>query len=120
MEPYESYKTMEKYIQEQEKESPQIYEAFHKYIHRRDKKDIINKDKQREDILIVGHGNVFRFFITKSLQFDKNGWMRFGMANCSISRINVRDDGVVRVNHIGDTGHLPVELLTNNHNSSTL
>eukprot|EP01083_Nonionella_stella_P241696 843788_1 len=121
MEPYESYKTLSEYIREQEEQSPAIHKAFKKYIHRREKSEMVkDTTREREDVLIVGHGNVFRYFITKALQFDKNGWMRFGMANCGISRINIRDDGVVRVNHVGDTGHLPKDLLTNNEEASTL
>ena len=74
----------------------------------------------REDVLIVGHGNVFRYFLVRVMQFETDGWARFGTSNCGISRVNIMDDGTVRVTHWNDTGHLPQQFLTNNKKGSSL
>eukprot|EP01084_Bolivina_argentea_P181201 312980_1 len=113
IEPYAHYKSREQFIEGVKQQSPVIVNAFSKYFHRRNMEDMDpNNSKQREDILIVGHANVFRYWLTRCLQFDTVGWARFGLTNCSISRIYIFDDGRIQVTHIGDTGHLPEKLLT--------
>ena len=114
MEPFSAYKPREEVIEKIKKEAPAIINAYNTYIHRRDYELMKEEADGREDILIVGHGKVFRYFLTRLLQFDIVGWKRFCIYNCGISRIYVYDDGHIRVTHIGDNGHLPQELLTNN------
>eukprot|EP01084_Bolivina_argentea_P159704 278147_1 len=115
IEPFTNYRTKEDYMDVVKKTAPAIRNGFTKYFHRRDKKDMnpLN-EKNREDILIVGHANVFRYYLNKCLQFEEFGWARYSLHNCSVSRIYIYDDGRVKVTHIGDTGHLPPNLLTNN------
>ena len=114
LEPYFHYRTKENFMDNVRKQAPAIFNAFKTHFHRRDSKLMKETPDGREDILIVGHGNVFRYCLLRLLQFDTVGWGRFGMNNCGISRIYIYDDGHVKVTHLGDTGHLPPELLTNN------
>eukprot|EP01084_Bolivina_argentea_P003307 6208_1 len=110
VEPFRQSKTAEQFQKALDESSQNIQNAFTKYIHRRDNMN----DSHRHDILIIGHGNVFRYFLCKSLQFNQEGWGRFETHNASISRINIFDNGEVKVSHVGDTGHLPQHLLTSN------
>lgn len=62
--------------------------------------------------LLVGHGNAFRYLICRVLDLRGDGWARFDMHNCGISRIDVKTLLGVQVTGLNDTGHLPPELLT--------
>ncbi|BFZ19125.1 hypothetical protein BsWGS_22164 [Bradybaena similaris] len=79
-----------------------IESAFRKYFHRAD-------PGQKEDSyeIIVCHANVIRYFICRALQFPGEAWLRFSLANCSISHIVVRPSGRVTVTAAGDHGHIP-------------
>ena len=114
IEPFYHFKTMKRHIQDIKKESPAIINAFKTYLCRRDQDMMKQKPNGTEEILIVGHANVFKYFLTRVLQFDENGWARLKIYNCGISRITVYDDGHLKVSHVGDVGHIPFELLTDN------
>eukprot|EP01084_Bolivina_argentea_P244673 409831_1 len=90
--------------------SKRIKQCFKKYFHRREQ----YKNENREKILLIGHENVLRYFLVRVLQFNDLGWCRLQLLNCSISTINIMDNGTVKVSNIGDIGHLSVNLLTNN------
>merc|ERR1719499_604301 len=110
-------KPMAHFVNEQNKTKDRIDRAFKKYIHRRDN---LNSDAKREDILIIGHANTSRYFLVKSLQLPLNSWGRFNMNNGSYSRIYAYDDGVVNVAHVGDSGHLDKILLTDNKRNESI
>ena len=114
IEPFVNYRTRDEFIDFIKKTSPAILNGFKTLFHRRDKELMEKEPEGRENILIVGHGNVFRYYMVRLLQLDRFSWARLEMHNCSISRVCIYDDGRVRVTHIGDTGHLPPELLTSN------
>lgn len=81
-----------------DEDSVRISKAFETYIHRND------NDKDME-ILIIGHGNVFRYFMCRVLQFPVEGWLRFNICNCGITKFRVYADGKVAVDCIGSGGH---------------
>jgi len=88
-------------------DSARISRAFETYIHRNDH----DKDEQ---ILMIGHGNVFRYFMCRVLQFPEEGWLRFSLCNCSITKFKIFGDGRISVECIGSDGHLTKQQLTFN------
>ena len=101
-----------------------IENAFQKYIHRSDSKDAENRD---EFEVIVGHGNVIRYFfcryvrvrrdytrfhlaprtalslLNSALQLPPEAWLRMGTFNCSITYIMIRPNGYCSVRMLGGT-----------------
>jgi len=62
--------------------------------------------------LLVCHGNVIRWFVSKALGLDTHVWPNFDIGNCSITTLVVRPDGSVHLASFSDTGHLPVSAQT--------
>ena len=65
----------------------------------------------RHDV-IVSHGNVIRWFVTKALGLPTTRWPDYDIGNCSITVISVRPNGATRLDAFSDTGHLPASLQT--------
>ena len=84
-----------------------INKAFQTYIHRND----TNKDQQ---ILIIGHGNVFRYFMCRVLQIPDEAWLRFSVCNCVITKYQIFGDGRDSVQCIGSDGHFAISQVTFN------
>ncbi|EEC19333.1 phosphoglycerate mutase, putative, partial [Ixodes scapularis] len=51
---------------------------------------------------------------TRALQFPPEGWLRFSLTNCSISVVSILPSGRVLVRTVGDSGHLPKDMITTN------
>lgn len=68
-------------------------------------------DADRHDI-IVCHGNVIRYFVTKVLGVDTNAWLRMSIGNCSLTVVKIKADGSMKLLTYGDVGHLPPNLQT--------
>ena len=81
-----------------------IEAAFRKYFYRAGKENTIE--------IIVGHGNVFRYFVCRVLQLNPDAWLRIGLGNCSMTVVTIRGDGHVCLEGLGMTGHLPVGDVT--------
>lgn len=62
--------------------------------------------------LLVCHGNVIRYLITKALHVDPKAWLELSVGHTSLTTIRVEADGSMRVIAAGDVGHLPPNLLT--------
>lgn len=67
------------------------------------------KDADQHDILVC-HGNVTRYFVTKALGVDPQAWLGFTIAHCSLTVIQVKPDGTFKVLSVGDIGHVPPNL----------
>lgn len=67
--------------------------------------------EDRHDVL-VAHGNVTRWLLTRALGIDSKRWSDFAIGNGSISAFVVRPDGSVSLAAWSDTGHLPANLQT--------
>lgn len=68
-------------------------------------------DRDRNDI-VVCHGNVIRYFVTRVLGVDPESWLRMSIGNCSLSVIKIKPDGSMKLLSFGDVGHLPPNLTT--------
>ncbi len=68
-------------------------------------------DADRHDI-VVCHGNVIRYFVTRVLGVDTTAWLGMSIANCSLTVVKVLADGTTVLLSYGDAGHIPPNLTT--------
>jgi serine/threonine-protein phosphatase PGAM5 len=62
--------------------------------------------------ILVCHGNVIRWFVCRALGVDVKQWTRMEIANCSITMIQIRADGGVRLQQFNEIAHVPVAKQT--------
>jgi serine/threonine-protein phosphatase PGAM5 len=60
--------------------------------------------------LIVAHGNVIRYLVTRAMGVDPRQWLSMSVANASLTIIRVRSDGGFSIVTVGDIGHIPPNL----------
>jgi len=65
----------------------------------------------RNDI-IVCHGNVIRYFVTKVLKVDTMSWLQMSIGNCSLTIIRIKPDGSMKLVSFSDVGHIPPNMQT--------
>lgn len=87
-----------------------IEAAFHKYFYRS-----TNPEMAHDFEIIVGHGNVIRYFLCRAMQLPPEAWLRIGTFNCSITYITIAPNGYCSVRMVGDVGHLSYEETTFSH-----
>jgi len=63
----------------------------------------------RHDI-VVCHGNVIRYFVTRILNVDTLAWLGMSVGNCSLTIVRINPDGTMKLLSVGDVGHLPPNL----------
>jgi serine/threonine-protein phosphatase PGAM5 len=68
-------------------------------------------EADRNDILVC-HGNVIRYFVTRALGVDTTAWLGMSIANCSLTVITVEADGSMKLLSFSDSGHIPPNLST--------
>jgi serine/threonine-protein phosphatase PGAM5 len=68
-------------------------------------------DADRHDVLVC-HGNVIRWFVSRALAGDPRRWPWMEIANGSLTILAVRPDGTTRLVCFSDVGHLPVPKQT--------
>lgn len=68
-------------------------------------------DRERHE-LVVAHGNVIRYLVTKALGVDTTAWLEMSIHNASLTVIRVEADGRFKVLAVGDSGHLPETMCT--------
>jgi serine/threonine-protein phosphatase PGAM5 len=64
------------------------------------------------DDLLVAHGNVIRYLVTRALGVDDQAWLEMSIGHASLTVIRVEPDGRCKVIAVGDVGHLPPGLQT--------
>lgn len=62
--------------------------------------------------VLVCHGNVIRWLVSRSLSGDGTLWRGMNIGNASLTVIAVREDGSTRVATFSDVGHIPTEKQT--------
>lgn len=65
-----------------------------------------------ETDLMVCHGNVIRYLVTRALDVDTKAWLQMSVGNASITKIHINADGTFTVISVGDVGHIPPNLRT--------
>jgi len=68
-------------------------------------------DEDRIDV-IVCHGNVIRYFVTKVLKVNTMAWLQMTIGNCSLTIIRIMPNGSMRLVAFNDVGHLPPNMQT--------
>jgi serine/threonine-protein phosphatase PGAM5 len=71
----------------------------------------VEGESGRHDIVIC-HGNVIRWFVCKILDVDPEAWLQMGIAHCSITVVQVRTDGSMKLLSFADSGHVPYPMTT--------
>ena len=67
---------------------------------------------QPQTDLLVCHGNVIRYLVTRALGVDTQSWLELSVGHASITRIRVEADGRFKVIAVGDVGHIPPNMRT--------
>jgi serine/threonine-protein phosphatase PGAM5 len=62
--------------------------------------------------VVVCHGNVIRWFMTKALKVDPLAWLQMSIANCSLTVVQVGANGSIKLVAFADSGHLPYSMTT--------
>ncbi|XP_073832530.1 phosphoglycerate mutase 5 isoform X1 [Musca autumnalis] len=89
------------------RDGARIEAGFRRYFHR-----ALPSDKHDTYTLIVGHGNVIRYFVCRALQFPPEAWLRISINHASITWLTIQPSGNVCIKYLGDTGFLPAQYLT--------
>jgi serine/threonine-protein phosphatase PGAM5 len=82
-----------------------LEEAFQKYF-------IPSPDDKDRNDIIVCHGNVIRYFVTKVLKVDSMSWLQMSISNCSLTIIRILPDGNMKLDAFSDYGHIPENMRT--------
>jgi serine/threonine-protein phosphatase PGAM5 len=62
--------------------------------------------------IVICHGNVIRYFVTKVLKVDTEAWLGMSIGNCSLTVVKIKADGTMKLLSYGDVGHIPPNLST--------
>lgn len=62
--------------------------------------------------VLVCHGNVIRYFLTRVLEMPADAWLALDTLNTGLTEMVIEADGRVRVVTVNDVGHLPPRLRT--------
>lgn len=68
-------------------------------------------DAGRTDVLVC-HGNVIRYLVTRALGVDTAAWLEMSVGHASVTRIRIEPDGRLKVIAVGDIGHIPPNMRT--------
>ena len=90
---------------EKEKCVENLENAFKKYF-------TPSPDAKNRNDIIVCHGNVIRYFVTKILKVDTMSWLQMSIANCSLTIVRINRDGSMKLVCFNDVGHIPPNLQT--------
>jgi len=82
-----------------------IEQAFNKNF-------IPSPDENDRHDLIVCHGNVIRYLVTKVLNINTLSWLQMSITNCSLTIIRIKPDGSMKLDTFSDYGHIPENMRT--------
>lgn len=96
-------------------DAPRIEAGFRETFHRAPSpSSAATKPPPPEHEIVVCHGNVIRYSVLRALQLPPDAWLRIGLYNGSITRVEVRGDGGVSLRCLGDAGYMTADMLTHN------
>jgi serine/threonine-protein phosphatase PGAM5 len=81
-------------------------------------KKVVNKPPAAQEEttheIVVCHGNVIRYSLLRLLQLPPEAWLRFSLYNGSITRVEIRSDGLCSVRCVSDAGFMHPEEISFN------
>ncbi len=89
--------------------------AFDKYF-------VPSPDENNKNDIIVCHGNVIRYFVTKVLSVETKVWLQMTIGNCSLTIVRISPEGSMKLVSFNDLGHIPsnMQTLTGGENKAKL
>lgn len=69
-------------------------------------------DGKPQQELMVCHGNVTRYLVTRALGVDTEAWLEMSFGHVSMTTIRIEADGSMKLIAAGDVGHVPPNLRT--------
>jgi len=69
-------------------------------------------DNQDRNDIIICHGNVIRYLVTKVLKVDTMSWLQMTTGNCGLTVVQIKPDGSMKLVSFNDMGHIPPNLRT--------
>ena len=88
----------------------QLEKAFKEFF-------IPSPTEDRHEVLVC-HGNVIRYLVTRAQGVDPHSWLQMSVGNCSITTIRIKADGSFKILSVGDVGHLPPNMQTGRFNDA--
>lgn len=79
--------------------------AFSKYF-------IPSPDEEDRNDIIVCHGNVIRYFVTKVLKVNTMSWLQMTTGNCGLTIVQIKPNGNMKLISFNDLGHIPPNMRT--------
>lgn len=73
---------------------------------------IPSPDENDRNDIIVCHGNVIRYFVTKVLKVNTMAWLQMSITNCSLTIVRIFPDGKMKLDAFSDYGHIPENMRT--------
>ena len=97
-------------------DGPRIEGAFQTLVHRIDHNQemhegIVKNGSLRKVDIFVAHGNVLGYFIGRLFNPSVKSW-KFDFFHTGITRLEIRNDGAVKLESLSEVDHLPDELVT--------
>jgi len=68
-------------------------------------------DMDRHDI-VVCHGNVIRYFVTRVLRVNDMAWLGMSVTNCGLTTVRIYPNGAMVLLGFNDAGHIPPNMQT--------
>lgn len=62
--------------------------------------------------VLVCHGDLIRYLITKVIETKADYWIKLKVYNCGLSIVEIKEDGCMFLRTLNDHGHLTYELIT--------
>ncbi len=87
------------------KDTKRAASAFEKFF-------IPYKPKGTRNELIVGHGNMIRYYMMRALGVDPKKWTKLDILQCSLSIIEISEDGSMKLISFNEVGHIPMSKRT--------
>ncbi len=88
----------------------QLQRAFDEFF-------VPSPERDRHDVLVC-HGNVIRYLVTRAQDVDPHSWLTMSVGNCSMTVIRVHVDGSFKILSVGDVGHLPPNMQTGSYSDA--
>ncbi|KAJ2996517.1 Serine/threonine-protein phosphatase pgam5, mitochondrial [Globomyces sp. JEL0801] len=93
-------------------DEPKAVESDNPVVKKHPARGVMVGDTYKTVDIVVCHGNLIRFLITRALQIPTNAWMHFPMTHGSYTHFEVHSNGWISALSIGDKGGMPVDKVT--------